>query len=236
MKEKNSLLRSGVATLLVLACLWATQWQFQRGLDRHEKNSIISARIEKSDIELMEARETVREYEWRTVTTRGVFDGSNQILLRNRYSEGKYGFEVLTRFTDTAGINFWVDRGWVQAGVTAKTPPVVSEVPAGQVEIRGRLRLDSSLPQGAFFALPASKSGGLIRKLNAQSGLESENFYIDLISGSVPELTPDVPATLPELSDGPHMAYSVQWLFFAGLIIYGRLLIRRSEILPSKQF
>ena len=235
MKEKNSLLRSCVAALLVIACLWATQWQFQRGLDRHQKNSIISARLEKSDVALSQARKEVQDYEWRTVLASGYFDKANQILLRNRYFEGKYGFEVLTRFTSIEGYRFWVDRGWVQAGATAKTPPVLTEVPTGEVQIRGRLRLDSSLPQGAFFAVPASKNGGLIRKLNAQSGLESENFYIDLISGSQNELKPEVPASLPELSDGPHMAYSVQWLFFAGLIIYGRLLIRRSEILPRKK-
>ena len=235
MKEKNSLLRSCVATLLVIACLWAAQWQFQRGLDRHQKNSIISARLEKSDVALSQARKEVQDYEWRTVLASGYFDKANQILLRNRYFEGKYGFEVLTRFTSIEGYRFWVDRGWVQAGATAKTPPVLTEVPTGEVQIRGRLRLDSSLPQGAFFAVPASKNGGLIRKLNAQSGLESENFYIDLISGSQNELNPEVPASLPELSDGPHMAYSVQWLFFAGLIIYGRLLIRRSEILPRKK-
>ena len=235
MKEKNSLLRSCVATLLVIACLWAAQWQFQRGLDRHQKNSIISARLEKSDVALSQARKEVQDYEWRTVLASGYFDKANQILLRNRYFEGKYGFEVLTRFTSIEGYRFWVDRGWVQAGATAKTPPVLTEVPTGEVQIRGRLRLDSSLPQGAFFAVPASKNGGLIRKLNAQSGLESENFYIDLISGSQNELKPEVPASLPELSDGPHMAYSVQWLFFAGLIIYGRLLIRRSEILPRKK-
>ena len=235
MKEKNSLLRFCVATLLVIACLWAAQWQFQRGLDRHQKNSIISARLEKSDVALSQARKEVQDYEWRTVLASGYFDKANQILLRNRYFEGKYGFEVLTRFTSIEGYRFWVDRGWVQAGATAKTPPVLTEVPTGEVQIRGRLRLDSSLPQGAFFAVPASKNGGLIRKLNAQSGLESENFYIDLISGSQNELKPEVPASLPELSDGPHMAYSVQWLFFAGLIIYGRLLIRRSEILPRKK-
>jgi hypothetical protein len=27
-----------------------------------------------------------------------------------------------------------------------------------------------------------------------------------------------VPARLPELSDGPHMAYALPWIFFAGLV------------------
>jgi surfeit locus 1 family protein len=102
------------------------------------------------------------------------------------------------------------------------------------VTIKARLRLDRSLPQGAFFALPAS-GGGMISKLNAQADSTSEGFYLDLISGSEQSLTPEVTAQVPELSDGPHLAYALQWIFFAGLIVYGRILIRRGQILTSKE-
>jgi cytochrome oxidase assembly protein ShyY1 len=56
-----------------------------------------------------------------------------------------------------------------------------------------------------------------------------------LISGSEAALTPAVAAQLPELSDGPHLAYSLQWIFFAGLATYGRILIRRGQILTRKE-
>jgi hypothetical protein len=59
--------------------------------------------------------------------------------------------------------------------------------------------------------------------------MDTQKFYLDLLSGSDPSLTPKVPAQLPSLSDGPHMAYALQWLFFGGLIIYGRILIRRTR-------
>jgi surfeit locus 1 family protein len=95
--------------------------------------------------------------------------------------------------------------------------------PAEEIELIGRVRLDSSLPRGSFFALPAG--GNLISSWNLKSKVETEDFYIDLISGD--GITPDTPAELPELSDGPHMAYALQWIFFAGLIIYARILIRR---------
>jgi hypothetical protein len=75
----------------------------------------------------------------------------------------------------------------------------------------------------------------MISKLNAQTGSASEGFYLDLISGSVSSLTPNAPAQVPELSDGPHLAYSFQWIFFSGLIIYGRILIRRGQILTRKE-
>jgi surfeit locus 1 family protein len=227
-KEPWALFKSCIALLLIIFCLWGSQWQYHRGVDRHARNAVIQDRIAQSPIELKSVSGALADFEWQTVSVEGIFDNEKQILLRNRYNDGKYGYEVLTLFKSTANKSFWVDRGWVQAGATATTPPVITEVPTSQVSITGRLRLDSSLPRGSFFALPG-KGEGLVSELNAQSQLNTEKFYIDLLSGSEPSLTPDVTAQLPELSDGPHMAYALQWIFFAGLVIYGRILIRRTR-------
>jgi len=227
-KEPWALFKSLVALLLIVLCLWAAQWQYHRGVDRHARNTVISERIAKLPIGLNTVTGNLTDYEWQTVSTSGSFDTDKQILLRNRYNEGKYGYEVLTLFRSNENKNFWVDRGWVEAGATATTPPIVTALPQAEVLITGRLRLDSSLPRGSFFALPG-KGEGLVSELNAQSQLDTEKFYIDLLSGSDASLTPEVTAQLPELSDGPHMAYALQWIFFAGLVIYGRILIRRSR-------
>jgi surfeit locus 1 family protein len=227
-KEPWSFLKTLVALALIVLCVWAAQWQYHRGVDRHARNTIIEERIARDAIELGKIDSELANNEWQSIVTTGSFDEKKQILLRNRYSEGKYGYEVLTLFTSTSGEKFWVDRGWVQAGATATTPPEVSSVPAGEVTITGRFRLDSSLPRGSFFALPGSGED-LVSELNAQSQLNTEKYYLDLLSGSVPSLTPAVTAQLPSLSDGPHMAYALQWLFFGGLVIYGRFLIRRTR-------
>ena len=227
-KEPWALFKTFVALLLILLCAWAAQWQYHRGVDRHARNAVIEHRISKSAIDLTQIESPFADYEWQTISTSGTFDNSKQILLRNRYNEGKYGYEVLTLFTSEGNKKFWVDRGWVEAGATATTPPDVAPMPTSTVSITGRLRLDSSLPRGSFFALPG-KGQGLVSELNAQSQLNTEKFYIDLLSGSESSLTPAVTAQLPELSDGPHMAYALQWIFFGGLVIYGRFLIRRSR-------
>ena len=227
-KEPWSFLKTLIALALIVLCVWAAQWQYHRGVDRHARNTIIEERIARAAIELGKIDSELANNEWQSIVTTGSFDEKKQILLRNRYSEGKYGYEVLTLFTSTSGEKFWVDRGWVQAGATATTPPEVTSVPAGEVTITGRFRLDSSLPRGSFFALPGSGEG-LVSELNAQSQLNTEKYYLDLLSGSEPSLTPAVTAQLPSLSDGPHMAYALQWLFFGGLVIYGRFLIRRTR-------
>ncbi len=237
-REPLSILKSLVALLLVIGCLWAAQWQYHRGVDRQERNSQIENRVTLSPISVVEAAEDSEAHEWRKISTTGEFDSSRQILLRNRYFEGKYGFEVLTAFRDSSGIEFWVDRGWVQAGASATIAPQLPEIPEGQVRIDGRIRLDRTLPQGKIFAVPNTGKGGLISEANAQAsnkelGIDS-TFYIDLLGGDKEELTPDVPASLPELSDGPHFAYALQWIIFGGLVVYGRFLIRR-EVLSREE-
>ncbi len=238
--EKNAILKSLIAILLIIGCLWASQWQFHRGQDRSARDATIEARVDIPAVDLSTLKSNVKENEWRAITTTGSFDAEEQILLRNRYFEGKYGYAVLTRFTTESGDSIWVDRGWVAAGASATVVPETPEVPTGLVTITARLRLDSSLPSGSFFALPLNRDEDLVSKLNAQSGLASENYYLDLISGSVASLTPAAPAEIPSLSDGPHLAYAVQWILFAGLVVYGRYLIRKmdlvgGEVLPSKE-
>jgi len=226
-KERYAFLKTLVALLLILLCLWAAQWQYHRGVDRHARNNLIVEQSQLPAVELGELTGNIDSFEWRTISIQGVFDDKNQILLRNRYSEGVYGFEQLTLFVfDQRKI--WVDRGWIKAGSNATIPPQLQQTSDESVRITGRLRLDSSLPQGKFFAVANNAQRDLVSQLDARKGIQTEDFYIDLISVSDTAMNPDVPVELPELSDGPHMAYALQWIFFAALVIYGRRLIRKT--------
>lgn len=184
-------------------------------------------------VQLSQVSKDPASHEWQNVTVSGRFDSSNQILLRNRYFEGVYGFQLLTRFISVDSGSFWVDCGWVKAADTATEAPKLPKISSELVTISARLRLDTSLPRGAFFALPQSGEG-LISKANAQSGKDSEAFYLDLMDSAPLNGVKFIPAQLPELSDGPHMAYALQWVFFGGLVVYGRILIRR-DVLTRKE-
>ena len=226
-KEQYAFFKTLMALVLVLLCLWAAQWQYQRGVDRHARNTLIQEQSQLPAIDINDLSANIQEFEWRQISLQGSFDDSNQILLRNRYNDGVYGFEQLTLFLFD-GKKIWVDRGWIKAGSDATIPPKLQPTQEQQVSITGRLRLDSSLPQGKFFAVTNDANRNLVSQLDARKGVQTEEFYVDLISASDSAMNPAVPVELPELSDGPHMAYALQWVFFAGLVIYGRRLIRKT--------
>ena len=234
-KTKESLFVSITATViagaLVLLCFWASQWQYHRGIDRHHRNYVISTHVALPSLPLASVLQNIHDAEWRTVSTTGVFDSGHHILLRNRYTDGKYGYDLLTLFHDDQGITYWIDRGWIAPGATALAKPNLPPTKTATLQITGRVRLQQSLPQGSFFAISKSGNGDLISKWNAQSNtqVKTEVFYLDLLTTSESTMNPAVPVVLPELTDGPHMAYALQWLFFAGLVIYGRFLLRRSR-------
>lgn len=226
-KERHVFLKNLIALALVLLCVWAAQWQYHRGVDRHARNTLIVKQSQMPALGIADLDADVKNLEWRTISLLGTFDDTNQILLRNRYNQGVYGFEQLTLF-EFENRKIWVDRGWIKAGSDATVPPQLQPTQSNLMKITGRLRLDSSLPQGKFFAVLNDPQRNLVSQLDARKGVQTENFYIDLLSTSVTSMNPVVPAELPELSDGPHMAYALQWIFFSGLVIYGRRLIRKA--------
>ena len=229
-----SLLQSFVALLLIAACLFAAQWQFSRGSNQSANNKIIAANLDRPSLNIqdIENLDPVAN-QWRKITLQGKFSQTNQELVRNRYYEGKFGFEVLTLFTTTNGESFWVDRGWVAAGPNAATPPDVEQVTGESVEISARIRSEnlSRQLQGSFFVTRAtSVKPKSIAKLQ---GIDANEYYLDLLGSSDGQVKPLTKIELPELSNGPHYAYGIQWLAFGLLALIGRFLIfREAKRLP----
>ena len=138
-RESKPLFKWLITLILIALCIWAAQWQFQRGIDRQDRNAMIESQLTRSVLNVEEvpskSSADLERLEWRTVSAAGIFQSDEQILLKNRYFEGVYGFEVLTRFALTDGRFIWVNRGWVKAGKDAQTAPTLTPVPSGEVSV-----------------------------------------------------------------------------------------------------
>jgi len=216
-----------LALLVLAGCFVAGKWQWDRGMDRRAENSVIEANLDLPTVNFDEASSWSEERKlWRKFSIQGRFLPEHEILMRNRYHNEQYGFGVATLFLLDDGGQVWIDRGWVRAGASATTPPVVTPVPTQVISLNVRYRndaLDAKI-RGSFFA--TGSSGERLSKWNQEALVASEPFYFDLIGGG---FVPDVATNPPAISDGPHIAYAIQWWFFGLLALFGRFLIAREE-------
>jgi len=224
---------STLALLLIFGCVKGALWQYERYEIRHANNELIRKNVSIAALLLEDdlSSKSASEIAWRSISLEGNFDPSKEFLIRNRYHEGKYGFGVITLFISDSGKRYWIDRGWVIAGKDAQTPPVIQEIDSLPIEITARVRtseIESSV-QGSVFALPRADSTPKLVKWNSEQAIETEPIYFDLISSSNPEVTPEVATALPELSDGPHLAYSFQWILFIFLVLFAWYLVFRED-------
>lgn len=225
-----SLCQTFLVLVLIGLCLQAAQWQWHKGEFRSHQNSIITKNqsappLHESDL----VGANPSNIQWRLANLQGHFDPPHQLLLKNRYSDGHYGFEVLTLFRTIGGQNYWVDRGWVAAGPAANIEPTVPQVNSKNISLVVRVRADdiSRQIEGSYFALPGSKRPTI--DLSKTQGVTAAPYYVDLYSSSDSSITSLTSITLPELSNGPHFAYALQWLAFAVLLVVGRILLFRES-------
>ncbi|MFM8897445.1 MAG: SURF1 family protein [Actinomycetota bacterium] len=216
---------------LIYGCVQGALWQFDRYEVRHAKNELIRNNISLPPLD-EEALQSLQpsEIAFRKISVKGSFVPEKEILVRNRYFEGKYGFGVLTLFESENGKKYWVDRGWVIAGKDALTPPAVQPVTNENVLITAYARVENleSQVRGSVVALP-SKAASQLQAWNKEQAIQTEPIYFDLIEASNSSFTPSVPTSLPELSDGPHLAYSFQWVLFIFLVAFAWYLVIRED-------
>ena len=223
---------TALAVALIFGCFQGALWQYDRYQVRHFNNELIRDNVQRPAInENLLVGDKTTDIAWRRIEIVGAFDPSKEFLIRNRYHEGKYGFGVLTLFVSESGKKYWVDRGWVIAGKDAQTPPKIQKITNEKVQITAYVRIQDieSQVQGSVFALPGSNSTPKLTQWNADQAVATEPVYFDLISSSNSAFTPVVPTPLPELSDGPHLAYSFQWVLFIFLVAFAWYLVVRED-------
>lgn len=226
-----------LALILIGICVRAASWQYDRHVTRSEFNKLIESNIQKptlAESDLVNLSQS--NLAWRQIKMSGTFQPQFEILIRNRYHNGEYGFGVITLFQSDSGKKYWVDRGWVKAGPDAKTPPKITPVNSKPTSITGRIHIEeiNQSIAGTLFAMPRGDGTSELQKWNNQIQVDSEPIYLDLEDSAIKEFVPEYPTLLPELSNGPHLAYTLQWIIFAALVVIGYSMIIREDYRERK--
>ncbi len=210
------------------------RWQLDRLDQRRERNSSVVAHENTpvADFATIFTRTITDADQWQRVTVRGTFDPDHQYMVRYRNLGQASGYEVLTPLRTTTGSWVLVDRGFGTKRNDADYPATLPAPPVGEVAIVGYVRRDE---QGSTEATTPVPPGNTVRLVNSVAVAGSLPY--PLVNGfiSVIEITPAqtgdlAPVTPPELTEGNHFSYALQWFAFAGMAGLGLVLLIRSDV------
>ena len=227
-----------IAMLAIALFVDLGKWQWSRKESRDQINRVLATNLSSPPVALSGVMNTSveprRSDRWRRIQVSGSFD-SRTYYVRGRAYHGKYGYAVLSLFrsSDEKTV-LWIDRGWVAAPGNASEQPMAVAPPTGIVKLLGRVRgldsLDNPGPGGALFGLPFKQAETVATFISKLATSEPTiKGYVELISSAPSGQHQPVPRDIPEVTPGPHLAYAIQWYFFALLILLGRILLGRDE-------
>lgn len=221
------LLRSAIAVIAIVLCLFAATWQWDRSQQQLEAEQAALAEPAPIGEVVSPSEPSVPIVALgRQVTVAGEYIAGAQSVVRSRLSQGgEPGFWVVNGIRTKDGTVVSALRGWSPSA----NPPAVK----GPVSLTGRLQPDENF----YGDSPISKEEPLVTITQAglrkqwephvdqsdQAVLLSPGFVaVTEISPVDPDLGPLVPliGTDPEI-DYPlrNVFYSLQWLVFAGFVI-----------------
>ena len=213
--------------LVVVFLAWVAwrlgEWQFDRLDDRVERNAIVERNEEAGPVAaedvLSPGTDPPESLEWRVVEATGTYAVDDTVIVRYRTRDGEAGVDVVVPLELADGTSLLVDRGWYATDNRGATSEDVPEPPAGEVTVTGWVRRDA---EGDSTAV-ADRSTRAVDSTEIGAALDREVLggWVDLRSESPEPATPLLPAELPELDNGPHFFYGLQWWFFGGLAVFG---------------
>ena len=213
------------------------EWQLDRLAQRQQRNVDTVANEQNPVIgyEQVFTRPIAERDQWQRVEARGTFDPEHQYVLRYRNNGGANGYEVVTPLRTPAG-TVLVDRGFVRLAKGEPIPAAAPPPPGGEVTVVGHVRRDERGRGAATRPVDGQMrliSSGAIAKTLPYPVV---NGYLGLLTVDPPQTGGFEPVLLPEISDGPHFWYAVQWFMFtaiglAGVVVFirGDLRVRRQE-------
>jgi cytochrome oxidase assembly protein ShyY1 len=222
--SRRWLLFAVAVALLAYGCWWLGEWQFHRLDERRTSNAHISRNLELAPApvdDVLAVGEDVRPDEyWRRVRATGRYLADAQVAVRYQTRDGQPGVDVVTplRVEDT-GTLLVVDRGWMPTDNAAEATPPLPEPPSGTVTVVGWVRPDGTGDSTTV----ASGSTRAVSSDAIAATLEAPVFdgWVDL-AAQRPVSDQSLERTeLPDLSEGPHFFYGLQWWFFALLAVFG---------------
>ena len=223
-----------IVVVLVVVFVNLGLWQLRRLDERRAENDQVRDRTR--ELTLLPATAwqadpaAIGELENRRIELRGTYDTRREVLVRFQTREAQPGYAVVTPLRTEDGVVL-IDRGWVPERLGDDWPAEEAAAPTGEVEVVGILagpddtapRVDDSA--GEPVVVSGVRPGELARTL----GLDD---VLPLYLKALPTGEDRFPIAdgEPDLSEGPHLNYAIQWFIFATVVGTGWLVLLRRTV------
>ncbi len=218
----------GIVLLMVLMSNLGL-WQLRRLDERRESNAAVEARYDQPPRPLdsvLTPGSNPDDLQWLPVTVVGTYRPEGTVHIVNRSQNGSAGDNIVVPLDLGDGRVLLVNRGFLPQG--EDTPAA----PTGTVEITGRLRPS----QVRHFGQLSDPEGTLteaqrldIPRLQQQIDGDVVDMYVDAFESDPADSPTLEPVIKPDLSEGPHLSYAVQWFIFTVCAAVGWVLAIRQS-------
>lgn len=237
------IVRHVVVVVLAVTMILLGFWQLRRLDEKRDHKALVEARQEEPAVDVRDLLSpqaavdapAVEGVLYRTVRAEGTYLADATVVVENRTFNGAPGGWVLTPLLLDDGTAVIVNRGFIgfdREGRIVPPPP-----PSGRVTVEGLLF--PSQQRGRFGAVDP-ETGELtvlarvdLDRYEDQLDVDLLPAYVQLVRSDPPErpAAPGQPELValgpPELDEGPHLAYAVQWFIFTTIAAGGYLLLLR---------
>jgi surfeit locus 1 family protein len=214
-------------------------WQLQRLEERQAANAHLLQRLDEPPLTLSGQELDSAQADLHRAAVRGTFDFSQEIVLRNQAYGGLPGVHLITPLRITGSdAAVLVDRGWVPIDQADPAQRAAFSRPTTEVEVRGVARQfqtrqsalspDDPMPQGAsdradqWFRVNIPRIQRQVPyRLMMVFLQEGDPRMSDLAGGPPAGSRLPAPDFQVDLSNGPHLAYAIQWFAFAAILVAG---------------
>lgn len=221
-----------LAASIILAAVFARLgvWQLDRLHERRRRNAYLGERWRAAAVPLADLRGTADDIRYRRVIVSGRADYSHEVVYASRTRDGSPGVYLVTPVS-TGDSTVLVVRGWVYA-------PDGATVDASRWREADSLTVEGYVDElSATSARPDSMPGrpGTVTRLDRarlerRIGRPLRGVYVMALGDKgAPTATRPARFTLPELDDGPHRSYAVQWFSFAAIAVVGAGIVLRND-------
>ena len=215
--------------LLIVVMINLGFWQLRRLDERREFNAAVEARYDAPPQPLdsvLTPGTDPDDVQWRPVTAVGTYRPEGTVHIVNRSQNGFAGDNIVVPFDLGDGRVLLVNRGFLPFGEDVPPPPSGevdgdrAPAPLADAALRPalRLRATGTLTEAQRVDIP---------RLQQQVDGELVDMYVDAFASDPADSPALEPVAKPDLGEGPHLSYAVQWFIFSVCAAVGWVLAIR---------